>query len=118
MKLTSPIRFPCPECGRRLRADRQDAGEECECGYCGAEVPVPARARVWPWVVAGVMGLAACLVWAVLLSVPAARQVFMTQEARERAEDARREDLNRRQEEDLRRRVRAVRDLLQRGWTV
>lgn len=38
---TPAIRFPCPACGRALKAPPQAAGKQARCSFCKSQIPVP-----------------------------------------------------------------------------
>lgn len=37
-----PFFFPCPDCGKKLKADASQIGKRAVCGQCAAEVTIPA----------------------------------------------------------------------------
>jgi biopolymer transport protein ExbD len=42
------VRFPCPNCGKSLRADSSEAGRKGSCRACGSTFVVPATSPVTP----------------------------------------------------------------------
>jgi WD40 repeat protein len=43
-----PLAFPCPACGKKLRAGPALAGKQCKCPGCGGMVAVPSGAPIGP----------------------------------------------------------------------